>query len=546
MHIFKIYQRNFNKNKSIHIISIGGFALSLAIFFLIAAYVVQEKSTDRSYPNVERMYRLTRNENHANLPIKAKERMLESAPEIEKISFYNASDVWFDYGGEKYEALFLKTDKEFFEIFSIDCIEGNLDGMFLNNDNVLITQSYAQEIFGERNPVGEKVKMIGGEFKTIAGMVADLPGKGSLKYEMILNQDNEYFNYRSCFNIDCYAMYNAVALIHPNAIDSLVQDKLSTALQGLDPFKKETLAMQPFGQVYFDVSLNDAHSHANVKFIGLLMVVALAILILSVFNYVNLNIAINLDRFKEICVKKTAGARVKNIVSQFLKESYISCFVATALSILMVFFLSPFFTTLFKLDFEIKEIFKTPILLLLPIALVVLLGGAIGYLPAKLVSSYNPVQLVQRKSKAFKTQWTGMLNVLQFVVTIVLLISLMVINKQTNFVKTKDMGFATEHLVHVQLNGDHVSSSDEIKEKLLSFPSILNVTASQGNPFNIWNIGSGSFNVNGEEVSVKDVSQLTVDGSFLETFKIPLVLGRDFRKTDKNVSIITGSGAQPC
>ena len=538
MNIVKLYFRNFVKNKSIHLITIGGFAISLALFILISGYVVHENSFDKSFRNIACMYRIKADANGVKTPISFKDEIIDGVPEIDRICFYTQNEhQMFRLNSKKHDAVFLKTTEAFFDVFSVDFLYGDKENVLSAKDNIVVTESFAIKYFGKPNPVGETIEMLNGEFKNVVAVIADPPKRTSLNYELIFNSDNEYFDSRYCNDDDCYIMYNTALVLHPDADTSRVNEKLSEILKKC-PYLNNGIVLQPFNEIYFDTESYDVHQHANVRFIELLSVVAFIILLLSMVNYINLTVASNLNRFKEICIRKTSGAKVNDIILQFLAESYISSLLALILSLVLILLFSGFLSTLLQIEFNVLEILKHPVFIISCFALLLILGFIIGYLPAKIVSLFNPVELFQRKNQNSKNSWWGAFNIFQFAISLFLIISLLVINKQIDFVKSKKLGYEADHLLRIELNGTLPDHAMAIKEELLTKTSIVNASLTTGNPLDIWMVGSGSFKVEGEEVQVKNVSQLPVDESFLATFEIPLIMGRDFRPTDKNVCII--------
>ncbi|MFA6400208.1 MAG: FtsX-like permease family protein [Salinivirgaceae bacterium] len=538
MNILKLYYRNFVKNKSIHIITIGGFAISLALFILISGYVVHEKSFDRSYKNLASMYRIKADDNNAITPISFKDEIIDGVPEIDRICFYTRDEhQMFRLNNKKQDAVFMKATEAFFDVFSVDFLYGDKKSALSAKDNIVVTESFAVKYFGKPNPIGETIEMLNGEFKHVVAVIADPQKRTSLNYELIFNTDNEFFGSRYCNNNDCYSMYNTAMVLHPDADTSLVKEKLSAILKKC-PYLNNGIVLQPFNEIYFDTASHDEHQHANVRFIQLLSVVAFIILLLSIVNYINLSVASNLNRFKEICIRKTSGAKVRDIVLQFLAESYISCLLALIVSFVLILLFSGFLSTLLQIEFNEMEILKRPVFIVSCFALLLVLGFIVGYLPAKMVSMFNPVQLFQRKSRNSKNSWWGAFNIFQFAISLFLIISLLVINKQIDFVKSKKLGYEANHLLRIELSGTLPDHAQAIKADLLAKTSIVNASLTTGNPLDLWMVGSGSFKVGGEDVNVSNVSQLPVDESFLKTFEIPLIMGRDFRSTDKNVCII--------
>ena len=264
---------------------------------------------------------------------------------------------------------------------------------------------------------------------------------------------------------------------------------------------------------------------------------AIIVLILAIINYINIASASNKARFKEVCIRKTSGAQGKSIIVQFLSESYIACVISLAFGLILLVFFSSAFDNIFGKDFNLSYALKhSHIILILPI-IILFVGGISGIIPAIAASFYNPIELVQQKSKLKKIGARGIFNTIQFIVAISLIICLMLIQKQLKYIKTKDFGFDKEYLLTLRL-GDLDKHISAIRDILYDNPNILQVCASEGRPFEISRSGSTTIRLDGQEYKSGYLKFLKTDWNFLKTFDIPITYGRDFKKSDKNVCLI--------
>ncbi|MBN1820546.1 MAG: FtsX-like permease family protein [Prolixibacteraceae bacterium] len=539
MNIIKTYYRNFKKQKLIYGITIGGFAISLSVLVIIVSFLIEEKSVDKHLPNIKNMYRIKQADGNAQIPKRIYDPILSSAPGIEKLCLISKNGAFYEYQNKKEWALVVSTNKEFLDVFSINIIKGQNDGLLESKNDVLITESFAEKVFGDKNPLGEILEFGNREKKSVRAVIPDPDKKSSLKYDVIFNIEQELFTSTRGYNEESYKMFDAVFLLNPNANPGETERSISDILKPYEGYEEASLLIQPFKEVYFDLKGdNDQFAHANLSMIRLLSWVAFIILLLAIINYVNLTTAFNNERHKEICIRKTTGARQITIFSQFLKESYFSCFIALLFAIGIASFFSPLFYDLFGREVNILEAVKNRQIVVALILILVVVGGVTGLLPAISVSRYNPIDLLQRRTKLKKSNFRGIYNAFQLFATMSLIIGLIVIVKQINFVKTKDVGFNKEFLLSVRLQGETYSKANVIKEKLLQYPNILNVTGTNGRPFGIYSTGSGSWTTDSIEYRIENVAHMNTDTSFLSTFGIKLIKGRNFRLTDNNVCII--------
>ena len=537
--IFKSYFRNFRKQKLIYSIAIGGFAISLAVLVLIVSFIIEERSVDKHYPNIANMYRIKQTDGNVQVPKRIYENILASAPEIENMCVFNRNGTLYEYNNKKDGVTVLAANENFLDVFSVEVVEGQKEGLLLAKTDVLITEQFAQKVFGEKNPIGEIIEFGNKEQKTVKAVVANPLKTSSLKYDVIFNLEQSiWYSYRG-YNQEKYYLHDMVFILNDVASPLETASKIKDILKPYEGYEEAELTVQPFKDVYFDKRSNgDSYDHANVDMIRLLSVIALIILVLATLNYVNLSTAFNNERFKEICIRKTSGARTKTIFYQFVGESYIAFFIAIVLSLVIASFLSPIFKELFNREIDLFEALKEPRLLLAIMVIFFVVGLISGFIPALAVSKFNPVDLLQRKMSLKNSGFRGVYNTIQISVTVVLIICLFIINKQIRYVKTKDVGFDKELLLEVALQGKTNGKIGVIKERLLNNPQIVSTSGTHGLPFSTYSSGSGTWTSDSVEYKIDYLVSMNTDTSFLSTFGLNLVMGRNFLPTDKTVCII--------
>lgn len=516
--------------------------MSLAVLIIIVSYIIEERSVDKHFPNIHSMYRivqLDRNAQVPQIPQRTYQMVLDRAPEIEKLCLINRNQVLYEYSGEKNRATAVCTNKEFFDVFSVEVILGKTENLLESKTDLVITESFAKLVFGNKNPVGELLNFEKNEQKEIVAVIADPLNTSSLKYDLLFNPEQELFHSKRGYNEESYIMFDAVFVLNSNINPFETQAKITDILKPFEGYEETLLHIQPFKEVYFDLKTgHDVFLHANLNMIKLLSLIALIILVLAIFNYINLTTALNSERYKEICIRKTTGARRRTIFFQFLTESYLSCFIALLIGIIFAILISPLFKDLLDREINVSSSLQNPQILFAIILIFVLVGGLTGVLPALAASKFNAIDLLQRKVLLKNPHIRGVLNTLQLTVTLALIISLITITKQIHFVKTKDIGFDKEFLLEVGLEGKAHGRAAVIKDNLLKHPDIVDVSATHGRPFGIYSSGSGSWKNDSVEYSIENLADLNTDTSFISTFGLTLIAGRNFRLTDKNVCII--------
>ncbi len=536
--VIKTYFRSLKKQKLMGFITIGGLSLSFAVLILMISYILQEYGYDKHYTHINSMYRIIQDNTEAAIPERAYNDVIQAAPEINHLGLFGANGVLCKYkdSGEYVRAVHANSD--FLAIYDVQVIKGQSEDLLKSKDQVAVTESFANRCFPNENPLGQTLTFENKEEKIITAVINDPPVNSTVQYELVFNLNQNIFHYYRGYNNINYNMLNAVFTVKPGT-DMLAFDaKIATVLQHYEGYEKTTLHTQPYKSVYFDTSSHDQLPHANVNMIKLLSIIALIILVLAIFNFININTATHSIRFKEVCVRKTSGAATHSVFIQFVKEAFIGCFIALAFSLLWAMLMSPIFTDLFGKKINVISALHQPIVLLSVLGVFIVVTSLTALFPSLIISRYNPIDLLHQKAKQKRKGTQGIFIVTQLTISIGLIIGLVAINKQIYFVKNKDLGFNKSLLLEINLNGNTQQHSKEIKEQLLSFPQITDISVTHGCPMNPYIEGSGSWKIDSTEYDIKGLTQINTDTSFLSTFQIKLLQGRNFRSTDKNVCFI--------
>jgi putative ABC transport system permease protein len=271
--------------------------------------------------------------------------------------------------------------------------------------------------------------------------------------------------------------------------------------------------------------------HANLKLIRVLSVISLIIILLAVFNYINLTTATHSDRLKEIGIKKTIGASRMQIFTQFMAEAFLVCIVSFLLAIQLSALWVPFFEEFLDSKIELSTLFQSfrSGWIVLGVFVISFISGIY---PALSISRRKPIDILN-KNDAGKNRSFGfraVLNIIQYTVSVSLIITLIILSKQIDFVRSKDFGFDTNRLLRVDVHWQLFNKAKAIRDRLLTDPSISDVCFSHGTPGSIYLTSSWS----GLESKDIIVNELNVDTSFFKVFRIPVIMGRELRPSDFN------------
>ncbi len=535
---FKLYFRNILKNKVFSIITIGSFAISIAIIIILAAFIVSEYSYDNHIENVDCIYRVKASENEVNIPEEARNLLLSKIPEIEAATNYCLRSEPLVYNENNYEAVVINSDEGLFSILPIKFLMGSPKGIFTIKNNVVITESLSKSIFGVENPIGKTINISHNKDALVAAVIQDFPEKSTLSGDLICSTDLR-INYSSdCYNDSCTYFYKMLVKIAAGSNIAAINSKITSVIPNPRQGESNVYTLLPYKNVYFDTSFRgDNLKHANIKLIHLLAWLAILLLFLAVFNYVNLCIAQNTTRFKEFGVKKTFGARRKNVFVQLIGETLFTTLISTVFSFIIAFILLPVFIELFGKEFSLYSLVHTPVLVLISIISIGAIAVVSAIYPAQIATKANAKELLQKLTFKGASGFNirKILNILQFAVTIAILISFILITKQIKFAKNINFGFSTEQLIRIPLHWRAADKVDILIEKLNQIPGLKKSCASHGTPGGIYNYS--------EDDKMGRTAEITSNYRFIETFGLSVIQGRNFFENEKKPACLINKTA---
>ena len=533
MNSLRIYFRNILNNKLFYAITIGSFAVSLSVITILCAFLVSEYSYDSHIKDVDRIYRLKASKNEASIPEQARGLLLSGVPEIEAATNFIISIEPVVYEGRNFNAEVINSDEGLFSVLPVVFLLGNSNGIFEDKSHAVISESLAQKIFGNEDPIGKTLNISHRENVVIHAVIRDFPDKSTLSGDLICSVDLRIRYSRSCYNENCTYFYKTLVKLFIGASPNDANAKLNSVIPKINEKDENVYSLLPFRNVYFDTSLSrDSLKHSNNKLLILLFWLAFVMVLMAVFNYINLSLAQNTTRLKEFGIKKSVGAGVKDFHLQFTAEAFLTTFIAAIIALELADLVKPLFIRLLGKEIRITDLFSSPLLILGSFLLLVMIAMISAYYPARLASRVMSKDLLQKRVavQADSFRLRKYLNILQFSVTIAIIINLIVITRQIRYVKTKDFGFSTENLVRIPV---HYKASDRaglIVNEINGIPGVKMSCHSHGIP--------------GEIMTYSDdgkgkVYLITADHNFIETFQIPVIQGRNFSPgEERNVCLI--------
>ncbi|MBX2922995.1 MAG: ABC transporter permease [Chitinophagaceae bacterium] len=547
---FKTAFRNLRRNKIYSFINVMGLSLGLACSILIILYVKDEVSFDRFHNNGKHIYRVvaqqinkdgSKGEKSSNTGYFQGPKFTEAVPEIQ--SFVRIQNHYADIkkGNEVSSQSFLVVDSSFFSIFTFPLLSGNAKTCLKDPYSIVITEDFAKKQFGTTDAAG-KVIMIrkDDDFQphTVTAVTKRCPQNSSLQFEALLPMiidASKYQNPENWFN----TFLNTFVVVAPHASISAVEkkmqqfynndskDALKAILEKYGPVIDWQTAylLQPYTDMHLSVELpaQNGLSHAsNPMYSYILSGIALFILGIACINFINLTVARSVKRGKEIGIRKVVGGSKKQLISQFLGESFLLCFLAFLFAVMLVQLILPLFNDLANKALSISYLFDAR-LIAYYILLFLVTGLLAGFYPALVLSGYNPVQtLYSRFTLAGKNYLQKSLVVLQFALASFLIIATFTLYAQFNYLTTKKLGYDDTDLITVNKNMLSRNEAGLFAAELLKNPNIMAVAPKNGGT---WGTAA---KVNRD--SIIHFSYETVNEAYIPTLKISLVQGRNFSK----------------
>jgi putative ABC transport system permease protein len=528
------------KNKPWFFINVIGFSLAFAIAFLIFSWASFEFSYDKFNKNHTRIYRIIEKQNFqgqdqqylASIPEYLANTFEKEIPEIEASTcFKMEANFWIKNNNELIEidnVLFV--DNKVFDIFSFDFIGGNPKNALIDPYTVVLTQSTAKKLFNEELPLGKTIELDNNKTYIIKGIIKDIPQNSHLQFNMLLSLEErkpgwDYNN--GNHNASCYV------LLKPNADVKSISPKLKLFYKKYLPFDADfaNFQLQPLKDIHLDSMFTRWEINWNKfdrKYVDAFIIVAFLILFIVISNYINLTLAYSTKRNIEVGLKKIAGSKRQTLIMQFFIETSLVILISFLLAIMLFENAVPLMqkTILKSYNFNYSG---SSTQFYIAVLLIVFIVELAGIYPSIIFTSFSPISVLKNNFTQHIKGYTlrKALTIIQFIITIVLIISLLIIVKQINYLKTKNLGYNTEHIILLPANTYIKDHYDDIKEDLLKYPSILDITHSNTRlSGKTWR---SPIEFEGQQANVKwVVPYMIVDFNFIDFYKMAVVQGRNF------------------
>ncbi|GEM65605.1 ABC transporter permease [Sphingobacterium faecium NBRC 15299] len=554
----KIAWRNLLKNKAFSSINIIGLAIGMAGALLIALWLQNMLSMDRFHKKGDRLYVISNRDMNqgqmwawVNTPKIMGPTLKKDFPDIEKFTRYDQFNNFLTtYNNKKIVSQVAFVDPGFFDMFSFPIVKGNKNKLLQNANSVVLTQKFAETLFGNSDPVGKTIKIDSVNLVTVDAVLQDLPNNTSMQFDYLLSweyakkigytddnwQNNSIETYvllRETTPLE--AFNNKIRLVSQNHINVGNNEIRST---------NEIFAF-PYQDAYlYNKSVNGTYTAGRIQLVHLFTWIGSFILLVACINFMNLSTARSERRAKEVGVRKVVGADRKSLIAQFIVESVLISFAAMILAVGCIILILPAFNNLVEKNLHISLLSGSNWLFL--IIFTIITGVLAGSYPAFFLSSFKPLKTLKGKLNSYKRGLSvrSILVILQFSIAIILTIATIIIFQQIQHTKDRDRGYDDNGLLVSSISGELEKNYLNLRNELLASNAVVSVSKNMSPVTDRYSNGMG-FSWPGSSESDKKVSfnRFSTDADAVENLGFTLLSGRDIDiykyKTDSNAMLLT-------
>jgi putative ABC transport system permease protein len=556
--------RNLWRHRVFSMINLLGLAVGMASFLLISRYVAFERSYDAFNVKADRIYRI-------NCDTKTETEVIHTGvtagphgpsikanfPEVEEQVRINFNSILVKNGDRRFqENNVLAADSTFFDIFTFPFVRGNPATALQHPFDAVLSEAAAKKYFGDADPVGQSL-LFDKDRVRITGVIRDIPENSQFRSDIILSmstfssQNKGYGTGWGGFDWFTYL------LLKPGADPA----RLQAALQ---PFVNEktaditksigmsyTLFLQPLREVHLSPQLNNygvGDPNGSKSNVMIFSIVAAFILLIACINFVNLTTARASERAREVGIRKAIGAVRMQLTIQFLFESVLLCLFAFGLAVALCNLLHPLFTGLLQKNIPLNNAHGDYVIELLSTALGI--GLLAGIYPALVMSGFNPIYVLKGRFTATRSGMAmrRVLVVLQFTVSTVLIIGVIVVYNQLRYMQSQDLGFAKDQTLAINFYGDSAvqANQERLRQEIAATPRVKTVTFSSNEPGTAPD--NWYFQVENPTGKLQGINLnfYVVDFNFFPAYKMKMAAGRAFSgdfTTDSTKAIVINEAA---
>ncbi|MDE1191566.1 MAG: ABC transporter permease [Arachidicoccus sp.] len=543
---FKSAWRNLRRNKTFSVLNIAGLAVGIACASLIFLWVEYNVTYNHSIPDLNNIYQVRNNQTYGkdtvSFPVSSvlvKDALLQEFPGVKNVARYQATSGTVTLDDKHLAQSGAYADFAFLKMFDLPLAQGSPAVALKDISQIAISQKLAKSYFGNTDAMGKTLVVDNYPYKVYA-VYKDIPQNVRFFGVDFLLPFQVYFNKYKDQGMNSWGSNWAGAWVqlNPNTNVTAFNAKFRKLIHQKDPqVTNQSLWLYPLKklQLYGEfVNGKEDTSKGNIQYVKMFSLVALIILIIACINFMNLSTARSEKRAKEIGMRKVLGSTRRDLVGRLLSESLIVAYVAVVLAVLIVACVLPLFSSLINVHLQLHLWHPSHVLFL------IIIGGICGFVagsyPALYLSSFNPVRALKNqitKNAGNASIIRKGLVVIQFTISVIIIFAVIVIYRQIQFTKNRDLGFSKDNVLYVNTTPDLIKSFPSLKQNILSTNNVNAVSLGSHSPMAMYANGGG-YNWEGksaaEDVLVTNVS---ADADYLTTFGIQLKEGRGFSQDSK-------------
>jgi len=549
-HHLKIAFRNLFKNKLSSFINLFGLTLGLTGCLLIALYIRHELSYDQFQMKGNRIARVImeyrfdgggQSSKGNYTSVRVAKVFKNTFPEVESAVIMTKKSRVVRYRESLInETGFMYAGPDFFQLFSFPLLQGNPKKVLTAPHSVVLTASTAKRYFGFENPMGKSIQVgTDSSLYQVTGVMADCPSNSQMKFDFLaafssLGYGAEYEETYWDANFTTFLL-----LKDPESRNTL-QAKLPAFMKKEMAGQGATIHfwLEPFRDIHLYSAYEGFEPNNSIAYIYILAAVAGLILVIACSTFINLSTARSLERAREVGVRKVIGAGKKQLFWQFTGESIILCLLALVFSLALSALCLPAFNHLADKDLQLKSLLSIPFLgFSLLIALVI--GILAGSYPAIVLTGFQPVKVLKGSFKHMESgqRLRKSLIVFQFAISLFLIVSTMIIQKQLSYIQHKKLGYDREQVLVLPIDEKILPRIPLIKQEFTSEPGVMSVSRCVRSPVE----GGGGYNMRSSLMPANEQVSVTanpVDEDYLRTTGMHLVAGENLSLQDvKDASV---------
>ena len=548
--LIKTAVRHIVKHFGYSILNVLGLTLGISSALFLIIYVSDEVSYDRYHEKAGRIYRVSSSIKEpddqftwivAQLPFGP--QVVHDYPEVQSfVRFINMPRALYKFEDKEFnEENFYFVDSTLFDIFTYKVIKGDIESALLEPKKIILTERIADKYFGKSDPIG-KTLTAGNDTYEVTGVIEDVPTNSHFRFDAVASRNNLPKQLGNWGNFGVFTYLLFPENFDVKTFETKMQAMYDTYMKPIFGGMNITISyvLEPITRIHlYSTNANEPEPTGSITYVYIFAIVAVFLILIAAMNYMNLATARSTRRAREVGLRKVTGSRRGPLVMQFLSESILFTLVSLILSIIILIILLPRFNLLAGKSFDLHVIYS-PVVLFSLLGVILIVGIVGGSYPAFFLSRFSPVTVLKGEitQGSAGSLFRKILVVIQFAISVIMIICTLVVFNQLNYLKTMEQGFDQDNVIGLQLNGRMSEKYTVLKMGLLENQNIKYVTSTNTA------IGEGSgkviFNVETDQgMSQRGVNFAVVDHDFIESLGITIVKGRDFQQ-DMPSDTLTG------